>query len=133
HNTRDEPPEGSPAAIALRWADQGQEKHVNLVYPVLDLPADASLEAIEFRNLADYRIRFRSVVFGNERPAAPQDPVDAPLVREGRERRLRADVLARLEGVAVSVYRNGRLSESTLLPERRAEQSSLPRAASGGG
>ncbi|MBX3463923.1 MAG: sigma 54-interacting transcriptional regulator [Planctomycetes bacterium] len=132
HNTRDEPPEGSPAAIALRWTDEGREKHVNLAYPVLDLPAGAALEAIEFRNLAEYRIRFRSVVLGNERPAAPQDPVDAPLVREGQERRLRADVRAQLAGVAVTVYRNGRLSESTLPAEQRADQLSLPRSVAGG-
>jgi DNA-binding NtrC family response regulator/HAMP domain-containing protein len=131
HNTRDEPPDGSPAAIALRWADEGQEKHVNLVYPVLDLPAGSALEAIEFRNLAEYRIRFRSVVLGNERPAAPQDPVDAPLVREGQERRLRSDVLAQLSGIAVAVYRNGRLSEATLPAEARADQLTLPRAVSG--
>jgi len=131
HNTRDEPPEGSPAAIALRWADEGQEKHVNLVYPVLDLPAGSALEAIEFRNLAEYRVRFRSVVLGNERPAAPQDPVDAPLVREGQERRLRGDVLAQLSGVAVALYRNGRLSEATLPAEARADQLTLPRAVTG--
>ena len=34
----------------------------------------------EFKNLADYRIRFRSVVFVNERAVAPQDPADSPLV-----------------------------------------------------
>ncbi len=131
HNTRDEPPEGSPAAIALRWADEGQEKHVNLVYPVLDLPAGSALEAIEFRNLADYRVRFRSVVLGNERAAAPQDPVDAPLVREGQERRLRADVLAQLTGASVAVYRNGRLSEATLPADARGDQLALPRAVTG--
>ncbi len=132
HNTRDEPPDGSPASIALRWVDEGKERHVNLVYPILDLPADATLAAIEFRNLADYRIRFRSVVLGNERPAAPQDPVDAPLIRDGQERRLRPDVQERLAHVAVTLYRNGRLSESTLAPDLRADQLSLPRAVGGG-
>ena len=34
HNTRDEPPEGSPASIALSWLDDGQERHVNLGIPV---------------------------------------------------------------------------------------------------
>ncbi|MBL9077807.1 MAG: sigma 54-interacting transcriptional regulator [Planctomycetes bacterium] len=131
HNTRDAPPPESPAAIALSWADASQEKHVNLVYPVLDLPADAALTAIEFRNLADYRIRFRSVVLGNERSAAPQDPIDAPLVRDGQEWRLRGDVLSRLVGIGVAVYRQGRLSEATLSADDRAEQLSLPRTVTG--
>ena len=131
HNTRDEPPEGSPAAIALSWADEGQEKHVNLVYPVTNLPPAAALEAIEFRNLADYRIRFRSVVLGNERAAAPQDPIDAPVVRRGSEIELQRDLLARLGGTEVAIYRNGRLSESTLPADQRGERSSQPCTVSG--
>ncbi|MEO6594301.1 MAG: sigma 54-interacting transcriptional regulator [Planctomycetota bacterium] len=131
HNTRDDPPDGSPAAIALSWIDESQEKHVNLGYPVLDLPNGAVLESIEFRNLADYRLRFRSVVFGNERSAAPQDPVDSPLVREGQERRLREDALGRLKGTAIAIYRGGRLSESTLTAEQRQDVVALPRAVSG--
>jgi transcriptional regulator with AAA-type ATPase domain/GGDEF domain-containing protein/HAMP domain-containing protein len=130
-NTRNGPPEGSPAAIALTWVDERQEKHVNLVYPVTDLPAGAHLQAIEFRNLAEYRLRFRSVVFGNERAAAPQDPVDAPLLRDGQERRLRGDVLERLGDVSTLVYRDGRLSEATLPPEQRQDLVALPRGAAG--
>ncbi len=131
HNTRDDPPEDSPARVALSWVDDLQEKHVNLVYPVLDLPSGAELTAIEFRNLAEYRMRFRSVVFGNERAAAPQDPVDAPVVREGQERRLRRDVLERLRDTALLLYRGGRLSEATLPPELRQDHLQLPRSVAG--
>ncbi|MFM1873455.1 MAG: hypothetical protein RL398_2877 [Planctomycetota bacterium] len=127
HNTRDDPPEGSPASIALSWIDEQQEKHINLVYPVLDLPPGAELTAIEFKNTAAYRMRFRSVVFGNERVAAPQDPVDAPVVREGQERRLRRDVLDRVKDTALLVYRGGRLSEATLPVEQRQDYLQLPR------
>ncbi|MCB9885995.1 MAG: sigma 54-interacting transcriptional regulator [Planctomycetes bacterium] len=129
HNTRDDPPEESPASIALTWVDKNQEKHINLVYPVLDLPAGAELTSIEFRNLATYRMRFRSVVFGNERVAAPQDPVDSPLVREGQERRLRKDVLDRLRDTALLIYRGGRLSDATLPADQRQDYLQLPRAA----
>ncbi len=131
HNTRDAPPEGSPAAIASSWIDDSQEKHQNLVYPVLDLPSDAVLDSIEFRNLSGYRIRFRSVVFGNERSAAPQDPVDAPLIRDGHSRRLREDVLARLQGIAVTVYRGGRASETSAPSEQRKDTLVLPRTVQG--
>ncbi len=131
HNTRDEPPEGSPAAIALSWIDDNQEKRVNLVYPVLDLPAGAVLEAIEFRNLAEYRMRFRSVVLGSDRAAAPQDPLDAPVIRKGNEIRLDKAVLDRLEGTSVTIYRGGRLSETTLATALRQDVALLPRAVTG--
>ncbi|MEZ6037965.1 MAG: sigma 54-interacting transcriptional regulator [Planctomycetota bacterium] len=127
HNTRDDPPTGSGASIALTWVDESQERHVNLGYPVLDLPADTALAAIEFKNLADYRIRFRSVVFVNERAVAPQDPPDSPLLREGNDRRLKSGPLAELEGMAISIYRNGRLSESTLPADERLDVQALPR------
>ncbi|MBL8731491.1 MAG: HAMP domain-containing protein, partial [Planctomycetes bacterium] len=131
HNTRDDPPEGSPASIALSWVDEAQERHVNLGYQVTGLPPDAELEAIEFRNVAEYRMRFRSVVFVNERVAAPQDASDSPLVGEGPERWLPAAWLSSLAGVNVSLYRGGRLSESTLPADQRQDMSSLPRTGSG--
>ena len=95
---------------------------------VLDLPADTSLAAIEFRNVADYRIRFRSVVFVNERAVAPQDPPDSPLLREGLERRLSPEARAELDGLVISIYRAGRLSVSTLPPDARQDVQTLPRA-----
>jgi transcriptional regulator with AAA-type ATPase domain/HAMP domain-containing protein len=131
-NTRDVPPEDSPASIALDWVDESKERHVNLGYPVSDLPADAPIEAIEFRNLADYRMHFRSVVFVNERAAAPQDPPDSPLLREGQERRLDPRVRQALAGFDVSIYRDGRLSESTLAAAAREEATPLPRAIAAG-
>ena len=97
HNTRDAPPEGSLASIALTWVDDSQERHVNLGYPVLELPSDTSVSAIEFKNLADYRMRFRSVVFVNQRAVAPQDPPDSPLVKQGSERVLSSEARASLE------------------------------------
>lgn len=131
HNTRDEPPEGSPAAIALSWTDESQERHVNLGYPV-DLPPGAEIEAIEFHNLAEYYVRFRSVVFGNERSAAPQDPSDSPLLREGAERWLPDDLLKSLLGdTGVVVYRGGRLSEATLPADRQKDVAVLPRSVTG--
>ena len=129
HNTRDDPPDGAPASIALSWVDDKQERHVNLGYPVLDLPAEAPVEAIEFRNFASYRMQFRSVVFVNERSAAPQDPPDSPLVRVGtQERQLRPAVREELRGVALSIYRAGRLSESTLPIDQQQVSHELPRA-----
>ncbi|MBM4063255.1 MAG: HAMP domain-containing protein, partial [Planctomycetes bacterium] len=133
NNTCDEPPEGSPAAIALSWVDESLERHVNLGYPVPDLPAGAELESIEFRNLAEYKMRFRSVVFGNERMAAPQDPPDSPLQREGPERWLPADLLQQFRDVPVLVYRGNRLSEATVPVEQQKELLALPRAVSGAG
>jgi DNA-binding NtrC family response regulator/HAMP domain-containing protein len=134
HNTRDEPPDGSPAAIALSWIDESKEKHVNLVYPVLDLPAGAEIESLEFHNLAEYRVRFRSVVFGNERAAAPQDPPDSPLMGEGLERWFTPDFLEPIRrDAAVSIYRGGRLSESTLSADQQKDIAALPRAVSGAG
>lgn len=130
-NTRDDPPEGSPASIALSWVDESKELHVNLGFPIGDLPADAPLEAIEFRNLAEYRLNVRSVVFVNERQAGPQDPPDSPLVREGQERRLSPEARAALQGAAITVYRDGRLSESTLPPDLRQDVMLVPRHVSG--
>ncbi len=132
-NTRDEPPDDSPASIALSWTDESKELHVNLGYPITDLPADALLEAIEFRNRADYRMHFRSVVFVNERAAAPQDPPDSPFVREGPNVRLDAQVVEELRGTAVTIYRDGRLSESTLPAERQLDVPSAPRTVAGSG
>ena len=130
YNTRDDPPQGSPAAIALSWIDETQEKHLNLGYPVTDLP-EAALASIEFRNLAEYRIRFRSVVFGNERAAAPQDPPDSPLEREGQERRLRAKERELLQSAGITIYRGGHRSETTLSPEQQKDVAALPRAVTG--
>ena len=133
HNTRDDPPDGSPASIALSWVDESQERHVNLGYPVLDLPADAPLEAIEFRSLADYRMRFRSVVFVSEKAAAPQDPPESALVRgdSPNEKRIAAETLTALQGASLSIYRAGRLSESALPADARQELRNLPRAVTG--
>jgi transcriptional regulator with GAF, ATPase, and Fis domain/HAMP domain-containing protein len=129
-NTRDAPPEDSPASLALDWLDEAKERHVNLGFPVNDLPADAPLEAIEFRNVADYRMHFRSVVFVHERQAAPQDPPDSPLVRSANGMTLPPDRLAAiLGGASVSIYRDGRLSESMLTDEARAGASYVPRSA----
>jgi len=132
HNTRDGPPPGSPAAIALTWVDPQKEKRQNLVYPVLDLPPHKALDAIELRNVSGYRIRFRSIVFGNERAAAPQDPVDSPLVRDGQEWRLRDDVLAALRRADVTIYRGGRASETTRVGAGANDAAPLPRAVAGG-
>lgn len=132
NNTRIEPPDGSPAAIGLSWVDDRKELHVNLVQPVLDLPEGAELQAIEFRNLGSYRIRFRSVVLGNERTVAPQDPPDSPLLREGAERWLPAEFLAGLADCTVSIYRGERLSETTAA-DRSLEATALPRAATTAG
>ncbi|GAB4142799.1 MAG: hypothetical protein Fur0037_10130 [Planctomycetota bacterium] len=130
HNTRDEPPPESPASVAFSWMDEMKERHVNLVYPVTDLPAGSELELIEFKNLAGYRMRFRSVVLGEEKAAAPQDPADSPLIPDGPDRRrLRDEVLRELRGLVISDYRDGRLSESTLAPDKRPDQQTLPRAA----
>lgn len=136
NNTRAEPPEGSPAAIGLSWIDDKKELHVNLVHPVADLPAGAELEAIELRNLAGYRMRFRSVVFGNEGSAAPQDPPDSPLLRDGMERWLPPELLQTWRDVELAIYRGERLSEvrasdrRDLLPalERRAPGAAITAA-----
>jgi len=128
HNTRDDPPEGSQASIALSWVDESQERHVNLGYPVRDLPTDTTLQAIEFKNLADYRVRFRSVVFVNEQAVAPQDPPDSPLVREGDDRRLDEEIVRGMQDVVISIYRTGELSESTLPVGARQDVQALPRA-----
>lgn len=128
HNTRDDPPESSPASIALTWVDESQERHVNVGYPLLELPTDTSVSAIEFRNLADYRMRFRSVVFVNQRDFSPQDPAGSPLVRQGNERVLSDAALDGLEDLVVSIYRTGELSASTLGVDDQLEVQALPRA-----
>lgn len=128
HNTRDDPPEDSLASIALTWVDDSQERHVNMGYPVLELPADTSVSAIEFKNLADYRMRFRSVVFVNQRAVAPQDPPDSPLVKQGAERVLSEAARASLEDLVVSIYRTGELSASTLPVDERGDVQTLPRS-----
>lgn len=128
HNTRNDPPAGAQASIALTWVDESQERHVNLGYPVRDLPTDTALQAIEFRNLADYRIRFRSVVFVNEQAIAPQDPPDSPLVKEGNFSRMKPEALQELQDVVISIYRTGELSESTLALDERQDVLTLPRA-----
>jgi len=132
NNTRIAPPDGSPAAIGLSWVDDRKELHVNLVQPVLDLPAGAELQAIEFRNLGSYRIRFRSVILGNERTVAPQDPPNSPLLRDGPERWLPPEFLAELASCAVSIYRGERLSETTA-SDRSLEPTVLPRTAAASG
>ncbi|MCU0865955.1 MAG: sigma 54-interacting transcriptional regulator [Planctomycetes bacterium] len=133
HNTRDDPPEGSPASIALSWVDESQERHVNLGYPVPDLPTDAPLEAIEFRSLAEYRMRFRSVVFVSEKAAAPQDPPESSLVRGAspNEKQIEPKTLAALQGASLSIYRAGRLTESMLPLDARQELRNLPRVVAG--
>jgi DNA-binding NtrC family response regulator/HAMP domain-containing protein len=128
HNTRDDPPEESAASIALTWVDDTQERHVNVGYPLLELPTDTSVEAIEFKNLADYRMRFRSVVFVNQRAVAPQDPPDSPLVKKGNQRFLSEAALTELDDLVVSIYRTGELSESTLGLEQRVDVQTLPRS-----
>ncbi len=128
HNTRDDPPLGSPASMALTWVDDAQERHVNVGYPVLELPTDTSVSAIEFKNFADYRVRFRSVVFVNQRAVAPQDPPDSPLVKKGNQRVLSEAARADLEGLVVSIYRTGELSASTLAVDDRPDVQTLPRA-----
>jgi hypothetical protein len=66
-------------------------------------------------------------VFGTERAAAPQDPEDSPLVREGQDRRLRDDVRAAMAAAEVAIYRGGRLSESTLPVDQQQQLLTLPR------
>ena len=128
-NTRDDPPEDSPASIALTWVDESKERHVNLGYAVNDLSTEAPLEAIEFRNVAEYRMNFRSVVFVNERAAAPQDPPDSPLVRTANGMVLPSDAVPALRDAQVSIYRDGRLSASTVRAEDHEAIMALPRAA----
>ncbi|MBK8100841.1 MAG: sigma 54-interacting transcriptional regulator [Planctomycetes bacterium] len=128
-NTRDRPPPGSPASIAISWVDDTQEQHINMVYPVLDLPPNVEFEAIEFRNLADYRMRFRSVVFGAEKAAAPQDPDDSPLLRDGQDRRLRPDLVTEHADALVTIHREGRLSLASVAPERCQDLKIMPRVA----
>lgn len=125
HNTRDDPPSDAQASIALTWVDESQERHINLGYPVKELPTDTALTAIEFRNLADYRVRFRSVVFVNQQAVAPRDPDDSPVEREGGNIWLPAQ--PELQDVVISIYRTGELSESTLLPDERQDVLTLPR------
>ncbi|MCC6670058.1 MAG: sigma 54-interacting transcriptional regulator [Planctomycetes bacterium] len=128
-NVIDRPPEGSSAEVAFEWEDEEQEKYWNLGQP-LDLPGDAVVEAVEFRNQGPYPIRFRSVVFGYERQVAPFDLEDSPLVAAGAPRQvvLRRDLLERVGGVDFTIYRSGRLVRSTLPPEVAAERSNLPKA-----
>ncbi|MFN8825184.1 MAG: sigma 54-interacting transcriptional regulator [Planctomycetota bacterium] len=129
HNTRDDLPDGSPASIALSWVDDKQERRVNLGYPVVDLPADAALEAIEFRNQAGYRMQFRSVVFVNERSSAPQNPPDSPLVRRNAtEWHLRDTARADLGPALLAIYRGGRLGESNQPAGSQLLPAVLPRA-----
>ena len=131
HNTRDAPPEDSSAAVAFAWVDDLKERHTNMVYPVLDLPPHADIEAIEFKNLAGYRMRFRSVVFGEEKASAPPNPENSPLVKIAPDKdALPPELLQQLlRETSVAVYREGRLSEATLPPERRQDVQTLPRAA----
>jgi HAMP domain-containing protein/GGDEF domain-containing protein len=69
------------------------------------------------------------VVFVNEFPAAPQDPPGSPLVRTANGMVLPSDAVPALRDCEVSIYRGGRLSESTVRPEHRAAGMALPRLA----
>ena len=118
-----------PVDLAFVWEDAERERHVNLVYEV-ELPEGATVASLEFENLAQYRIRFRSVVFGSPRPAAPQIVGNSPLeTTETGEVKLRAETLEQLTGVEFAVYRDGRLTESTMSDPERLDHLALSREA----
>jgi len=115
---------GSNAAIAYAFFDDAGERHIDLVTEI-ELPRDKPVEAITFRVSGHYPIRFRAVVFGREREAAPSDSAASPLARADQGAvRLRDDFRRRLEGADFAIYRDGHLVEATatsgvpdLLPE----------------
>src|SRR5690606_7029002 len=61
------------------------------------------------------------------------DPPDTPLVKEGIYRRLSQDALRAFQDVAISIYRTGELSESTLTLDERQDVLTLPRAVGSAG
>jgi transcriptional regulator with GAF, ATPase, and Fis domain/HAMP domain-containing protein len=87
------------------------------------------VRSIEFDNRARYTVRYRSVVFGSPKPARPQDVGDSPLVSAGSGRRLRDEILQQTRGAAFAIYREGRLSQSTMSESVRQEHLVMPREA----
>ncbi|MBI5852993.1 MAG: sigma 54-interacting transcriptional regulator [Planctomycetes bacterium] len=120
---RELPDDGS-VRFAHRWEGDDKDARCDFVREV-ELPAGLTPVALELRNLGPYAIRFRSVVLGSEVREAPTSTADSPLVRDEGGARLRAEILARLGGVDVAVFRNGRLSSTTVGGER-AERVVLP-------
>ncbi|MEZ5964769.1 MAG: sigma 54-interacting transcriptional regulator [Planctomycetota bacterium] len=107
------PPAGSNADIAYSFKDEFGERHIDLVTEI-ELPRDKVVDAVTFRVSADYPIRFRAVVFGREREAAPSDSATSPLTRADQASAvLRDDFQRRLRGATFAIYRDGRLIEAT--------------------
>ncbi len=105
---------GSNADIAYAWQDEAGERLVNLVTEI-ELPRDQSVDAVTFRVGAHYPIRFRAVVFGREREAAPSDSSSSPLTRaDAASVRLRDDFAGRVRAASFAIYRDSRLVAATV-------------------
>ncbi len=123
--------EGLPAVQAEVGGVEDEDKRINVVYRV-DLRRDALVQRLEFRGMGLYPVRFRSVIFGYERSIAPPEPSNSPLVAAAPGQvKLRADILAAIQGNRVAVYRNGSLVESDLVDTERERHAELPAAVHG--
>src|SRR5690606_34928314 len=110
---RELPGEG-PVRVAQRWGGEDGDGRVDFIREI-ELPPGATPVALRLRNTGPYSIRFRSAVFGAAVPTVATSPPDSPLVRrDGGGEVLRAELQERLAGVDVAIYRNGRLSATTL-------------------
>ncbi len=126
-------PQDESTSIAFRWEDQEQEPRINLIREI-DLPEGAVVDALRFENTGPYEIRFRSAVFGLAQDEIPFDLTDSPLelVDRGRRVALKGTHLQALQPAGFTVYRDGRLIESTLTGAARIDRAVLPRAVARG-
>ncbi len=107
------PPPGSNAAVAYEWKDEIGEQHINLVAEI-GLARGEVVEAVTFRVTGHYAIRFRAVVFGRARDAAPADSTQSPLMRtDPRTVRLKEPFRRQLEPGSFAIYRDGDLAATT--------------------
>jgi DNA-binding NtrC family response regulator/HAMP domain-containing protein/GGDEF domain-containing protein len=114
--------------VAQRWEGEDGEARVDFLREI-DLPAGARPVSLRLRNTGPYAIRFRSAIFGTEVPNVATSTADSPLVRREGGEGLAPEILERLAGLEVLIYRNGRLSASTLPTALQQDRIALPEAA----
>ncbi len=121
-----EVPQDSDVRVALRWQDEEQEARVNFVRE-LDLGPEVA--RIEFRNVGTYPIRFRSTVFGREVRNVAVSTQDSPLqaaTNAPGEEELRAPFREQLQDAKFALYRDGRMTATTLPADRASTHTNLP-------
>ncbi|MDA0935094.1 MAG: sigma 54-interacting transcriptional regulator [Planctomycetota bacterium] len=118
-------PSGGAVRVAQRWDSEDGEPRIDFLRQI-DIPAGATPVSLRLRNTGPYAIRFRSATFGTEVPNVATSTADSPLLRRGSGEGLAPDLLQRLGGKDVAIYRGGRLSAATLPSIEQQERAALP-------